>query len=66
MVMPTTWSAIETDPDTLDRLVRAALTHTMTAAERFEQRVSWVYGQMQHGPDAPTKGWVRAHLAGRS
>lgn len=51
----------KTDPALLARLIAAARDHKMTPQERFAQRVSFVYGQMN---GAVSKAWVRAHLAG--
>lgn len=45
----------------LDWLVRLARNHKPTPRERFEQRVSFVYGQMT--PGVMTKDQVRAYLA---
>lgn len=49
----------ETDPDLLDRLVEAARNIKMSPAEVFEQRVSFVWGQMN---GEMTKDQVRERL----
>jgi hypothetical protein len=51
-----------TDPTLLDRLVDAARNYRMTPQEVFDQRVSFVYGQMN---GEVTKEWVREQLAAR-
>jgi len=51
-------------PD-LGVLVERARHHRMDPQERFQQRVSFVWGQMAAGPDAPSKGWVRDRLSCR-
>lgn len=50
----------------LDGLVSAARAYRMTPAERFEQRVSFVWAQMADGSDAPSKDAVRNHLRDRT
>lgn len=52
-------------PANLGALVERARAHRMSPQERFDQRVSFVWGQMAGGHDAPTKAWVRDRLAGR-
>ena len=52
---------LHTDPDLLARLVDAARNHKMTPQERFEQRVSFVYGLLSHRSKL-TKEDVRAFL----
>lgn len=49
----------ETSEQLLDRLIEAARQHKMTPAEHFEQRVSFVWGQMN---GAMTKDEVREKL----
>jgi hypothetical protein len=49
----------------LDRLVEAARAHVMTPAERFEQRVSFIYGQMADGHGALSKDDIRQKLRER-
>ena len=45
----------------LGRLLRESAAKPMTPEERFEQKVSWVYGMLPH--DTPlTKEDVRRHL----
>jgi hypothetical protein len=51
-----------TDPALLDRMVEAARNYRMSPQERFEQRVSFVYGQMSGDM---TKEQVRKLLAGQ-
>lgn len=46
----------------LKALLKAAVAHEMTAEEIFEQRVSWVYGQMMDCAPDITKEQVRAWL----
>lgn len=46
----------------LDRLLKAAAGRTMTPDELFEQKVSWVYGQMMGCDPAITKEEVRRRL----
>lgn len=41
-------SAIPTNPE-LDRLLKEAADHVMTPAEIWDQRVSYVYGEMNMG-----------------
>ena len=52
---------IATDPE-LVRLLKEAAKRQMTPEERFEQKVSWVYGQLGHKHPEITKEQVRAHL----
>lgn len=48
----------------LTALIERARNHVMTPAERFEQRVSFVYGQQDYDSlHKRTKDQVRAHLA---
>jgi len=48
----------------LDRLIERARNHKMTPHERFEQRVSFVYGQQDwSSPHQRTKDEIRQHLA---
>lgn len=58
----TFWTA---DPpggsDALDRLVEAARKHKMSPAERFEQRVSFIFGQTR---GQITKDRIRQILRG--
>lgn len=59
-------AAVKSDePSHLDRLVEAARTHVMTPAERFEQRVSFIYGQMTDGQGALSKDEIRRKLRER-
>ena len=37
-------SELRTDPALLARLIEAARNHKMTPAERYEQRISMIYG----------------------
>lgn len=53
---------IETSPELLALLKRAA-NHTMTPEEKFEQRVSFVYGQQDFdNPNPRSKDEIRQHL----
>ena len=55
---------LRTDPELLALLAKAA-THVMSADERFEQRVSFIYGMQDF--DAPglskeaVREWLRAY-----
>lgn len=52
-----------TPPELLARMVNAARNYKMTPAEVFEQRVSFVFGQLS--TDSPlTKDDVRRRLSG--
>ena len=46
----------------LDELLRQAAARPMTPEERFEQKVSWVYGQLQDCNPEITKEQVRKRL----
>ena len=52
---------IATDPDLLARLVNVARNYRMTPQEVFDQRVSFVFGQMN---GAMTKDQIRSLLSG--
>lgn len=45
----------------LEKLLKKARSHKMTPEERFEQRVSWVYGQLPK-ESTVTKEEVRKRL----
>lgn len=47
---------------TLERLLALARDHVMTPEEVFEQKVSFVYGQMMDCAPHITKEQVREHL----
>jgi hypothetical protein len=47
---------------TLDQLIERARLHVMTPEEKFEQRVSFVYGQLADSANPPTKDEVRKRL----
>ena len=49
------------DPPALTALIERARQHKMTPQEVFDQRVSFVWGQMRGDV---TKEWVRARLSG--
>lgn len=51
-----------TDRSELDELLRKAATYKMTPDERFEQRVSFVYGQLMDCQPDITKDEVRQRL----
>lgn len=51
-----------TDRKHLERLIEAARNHKMTPEERFEQKVSWVYGQGMDCAPHVTKDEVREML----
>lgn len=51
-----------TDPELLARLMEAARNYRMTPQEVFDQRVSFIYGQMN---GVWSKDRVRAHLIQR-
>lgn len=47
----------------LEALIERARNHRMTPAERFEQRVSFVFGQQDYdSPCQMTKDEIREHL----
>ena len=46
-----------------DEMLAKARAHVMTAAEKFEQRVSFVYGQQDFDGPSRSKEEVRAHVA---
>ena len=48
-------------PTPLIEALRAAARRTMTPEEIFEQRVSWVYGQLPHD-DPRTREQVREEM----
>ena len=45
----------------LEKLLKTARSHKMTSEERFEQRVSWVYGQLPE-ESTTTKEEIRQRL----
>lgn len=49
----------KTDLETLSRLIKAAVKHPMTPKEIFEQKVSFVYGQLMDCAPNVTKEEVR-------
>lgn len=50
------------DSDRLRDLIERARHHKMTPEEKFEQRVSFVYGQQSHRGPQRTKDEIRRHL----
>ena len=52
-------------PHDLDDLIARARQHRMDSQERFQQRVSFVWGQMAARPNAPSKDWVWDRLSCR-
>lgn len=52
-------------PHDLDILIAQARHRRMDPQERFQQLVSFVWGQMAAGPNAPSKDWVRDRLSCR-
>ena len=48
--------------DTLEDLLKRAANRPLNADERFEQKVSWVYGQMVLSGSSVTKDEVRKRL----
>ena len=46
----------------LEELLKKSAARPMTAEERFEQKVSWVYGQLQDCNPEVTKDQVRQRL----
>lgn len=52
-------SNMKTDRETLSRLLKAAANHVMTPEEIFEQKVSFVYGQLMDCAPNVTKEEVR-------
>ena len=47
----------------LDAAIEKARHHVMTAEEKFEQRVSFVYGQQDYDKPARNKDEIRKHVA---
>lgn len=64
------WQPIETavTDDEVLRLIEKAKKHKMSPDERFEQKVSWIYGMQDFdSPNPRTKEQIRnwlAHLEG--
>lgn len=50
--------------EALERLIESVRNHVMTPAEKFEQRVSFVFGQQDYDKPGLTKDEVRQALKG--
>ena len=60
--MAAPWKSRGTSPELL-ALIERARHHKMTPEEKFEQRVSFVYGMQDFGNPKPrTKDEIRAHM----
>lgn len=62
MSVPTMQRVMESADLEMQRILEEAAGHKMTPDELFEQKVSWVYGQMMDCDPTITKEEVRKRL----